>query len=332
MKILITGASGFLGSHLVKKAVASGFETFAGVRASSNTRQFGNLSGLSFVNLPYTDKEKLKSLLSSYKEKYGAFDYIIHNAGLTKCKKKCDFDTVNYLYTKNLVEALVETGSVPEKFLFISSLGALGPGCVDPLEPITCHHTPNPNTLYGESKLKAEKFIESIEDFPYLTVRPTGIYGADDKEYNIYIDTIQNGIEPYLGFKPQYISFIYVDDLVNLIFTMLGSPIIRKSYVVSDGKTYTQQDYAAIVKKHLNKKTIKIVVPLFLTKWISYSLDFIGGLFGIVPTLNADKYKILSCRNWICDISELEHDFGFKPRFFLDEGVKATVEGRKNQK
>lgn len=325
MKILITGASGFVGNHLVHHAAKSGFETFAGVRASSNLSNLQDIPSVTFIDLPYHDKDKLKAYLIECKLKYGKIDYIIHNAGLTKCKKKSDFHRVNYQYTRNFVEALIETDSVPQKFIYMSSLSAIGSGNELTMEPLLANETPHPNTLYGHSKLKAEQFLQATAGFPYLIVRPTGIYGPGDKDYTIYVETIDKGIEPYLGFKPQYISFIYVTDLVSIIFKMLEGTITRKAYFVSDGKSYSQQEYAGIVKKHLQKKTIKITVPLFITKALCYTMDVVGGWFGLVPTLNADKYKIMSCRNWLCDISELEKDFGFKPKYFLNEGVREAV-------
>lgn len=332
MKILITGASGFLGGHLVRKAVESNFETFAGVRATSNVSQFKDLTSVTFVDLPYINKEKLKSYLLECKNQWGTFDYIIHNAGITKCKHESDFDSVNFENTRNFVEALIETDAVPRKFIYISSLGAVGPGNDKTLEPLTLTDIPKPNTLYGVSKLKSEEFLQSTIDFPYLVVRPTGIYGPEDKEYNIYVSTINKGFEPYLGFKPQYLSFIYVTDLVNVIFSMLEGNITRKAYFVSDGQTYTQQEYAQLIKKYLHRKTLKITLPLSIIKALFYGFDVIGGCVGKVPTLNADKYKIMSARNWVCDISELKKDFNYTPHYLLEDGVRETVDWFLKQK
>jgi len=325
MKILITGATGFVGSYLVRAAVDRGYETFAGVRSSSNLNQFKDIPSLTFVDLPYGNKSELKSYLLSCKEQYGKFDYIIHNAGITKCQKKSDFHKVNYENTKNFVEALIETNCIPQKFLYISSLGAIGPGDENTLEPLRGTDTPHPNTLYGLSKLKSEQLLQSTTGFPYIIARPTGVYGPEDKEYNIYVSMVDKGIEAYVGLKPQYMSFIYITDLVKALFPMLESKIEGKAYFISDGQNYTQQIYAGIIKKHLNRKTIKITFPLPIAKFLYYSFDIIGGWFGQVPTLNIDKYKIMSCRNWICDISELTRDFNFKPEYLLESGVKETV-------
>ncbi len=326
MNILVTGASGFLGSNLVHKAVTENFECFAGVRNGSNIGQFSDLESLRFVNLPYKSKDRLVQLLLDYKAQYGKFDYIIHNAGLTKCKKKSDFDEVNFQFTKTFVEALIEADCVPKKFIYISSLSAVGPGRINPFQPIKHTDAPCPNTLYGKSKRKAEEFLESTSNtFPYIIVRSTGIYGPGDKEYNIYISTIDKGIEVQMGFEDQYLSFIYIEDLVNVIFSLLESSIERKAYFVSDGRTYTQKQYIHIVRNHFSGSTVKVILPMSLFKILCYTFDFIGGLFGRVPVLNSDKYKIMSARNWVCDISELEKDIDFTPRYYLEDGIRDTI-------
>lgn len=325
MKILITGATGFVGSYLVRHALAQGFETFAGIRASSNVSQFKDVQNLSFIELPYADKEALKAFFLAFQEKYGGFDYIIHNAGITKCKDYSDFDLVNNQYTQNLVEALIETNCNPTKFMYISTLCAFGHGDETTLEPIRETDLPFPDTHYGVSKLHAERFLQSTTNFPYIIVRPTGVYGPEDKEYNIYISMVDKGMEIYVGGEPQYVSFIYITDLVNILFIMMESTIARKGYFISDGGSYSIQQYAGIVKKHLRKNPITLTIPLWVAKALCYSFDTIGGWFGKVPTLNADKYKILSARNWVCDISNLRQDFNFKPNHLLDTGVKKTV-------
>ncbi|MDR1678926.1 MAG: NAD(P)-dependent oxidoreductase [Prevotellaceae bacterium] len=329
MNILITGASGFLGAYLLRQAVAEGFSVFAGVRASSNVSQFDDLENITFLDLPYHDPQKLEAFLFDCKQVYGKFDYIVHNAGLTKCRHKSDFDRVNFRYTKNFVEALVASDSVPTKFLFVSSLSAVSGGNNG---IIRNSDLPQPNTLYGMSKHYAEDFLESHPGFPYLTVRPTGIYGVGDKDYTIYLNTINHHIEPYLGSGKQHVSFIFVTDLVELIFSMLRSEIVRRAYCVSDGKSYTQQQYAAIVKKALRRRTIKIVVPVFMLKAICNTLDWLGGLFGFVPTLNADKFRILTARNWTCDISDLRRDFDFHPKILLKKGVEECVKAMRKIK
>ncbi len=330
-KILITGASGFIGSFLVEHSLGRGYDTYAGVRASSS-RGYLKDERIKFVDLRYADKEQLIAQLRAWKEQNGKWDYIIHNAGVTKCDDKRDFERVNYGLTKNFVEALIEADMVPQKFVYMSSLSAWGGGNGKTLEPIMLNDEPKPDTTYGKSKLMAEQFISKLSDFPYIFMRPTGVYGPREKDYFVFLKTIKSGLEPSMGFKPQYLTFIYVRDLVKAVFLSIEKNVVRKGYFISDGKVYTNQEYADIVKKHLGKKrTLKVKVPLFLVKGIAMLLDTVCGWFGKSPTLNRDKYNIMRCMNWKCEVEPLQRDLGFVADYDLDRGVEESIVWYKNE-
>lgn len=331
MKILITGASGFIGSFLVEKALEKEFDVYAGVRKSSN-KQYLQDERINFIDLKYADKQALTEQLHDFKREHGKFDYIVHNAGVTKCNNKKDFDRINFEFTKNFVDALVDADMIPQKFVYMSSLSAWGPGDEKTMEPIMLCNEPRPNTAYGFSKLKAEQYIQSIKGFPYIFARPTGVYGPREKDYLVFNKTVKNGLEPSMGFKQQYLTFIYAKDLVNFVFLALESPIVRRGYFITDGHVYTNKEYGDIVKKHLGKKhVIKLKVPLFLVKGISYFLDTVCGWFGKSPTLNKDKYNILKTMNWICEVEPLRRDFDFKAEYDLDKGMKESIEWYKQE-
>ena len=326
MKILVTGASGFIGGFITAEAIGRGYEVYAGIRRTSSRKYLP--AGVQTVELSLGDRERLKSELSAL----GRFDYIIHNAGVTKCNRKTDFDTVNYGYTRNFVEALMESNTVPQKFLLMSSMAAFGPGDPKTLEPVKSSDTPKPDTLYGKSKLKAEQFIAAQKNFPYLFLRPTGVYGPREKDYFVFLKTMNNHLEPAMGMKKQYLTFVYVTDLVKVIFLALESPFLQKAWFVSDGRVYDNREYAAIVKKHLNRWALYLPVPLFLVKAISYTLDTVCGWFGVSPTLNKDKYKIMRATNWKCETEPLQRDLGFEAEYDLDKGIEACVEWYKAEK
>ncbi len=320
-KILITGASGFVGGFLVEEALKRKYEVFAGVRSSSN-RTYLSDPKIKFFESALSNKKFLKETL----KKYGRFDYVIHNAGTTKTCKKDGFDKVNYQFTKNLIEALRETYTLPEKFIYISSLAAYGPGNEKTLEPIKNSDTPQPISLYGESKLKAEKYIKSLDDFPYLIFRPTGVYGPREKDYYLSYKMVKQGLETYIGTSQQHITFIYVKDLTHLIFDSLESPITNKSYFVTDLKRYTTKEFNDIVKQVLNKKTLSMVFPKPIVKILALISEKISCIFlGKVPTLNTEKFKEISSLNWLCESVDLVKDFNYKPEYDLKKGVEESI-------
>ncbi|RLD52030.1 MAG: NAD(P)-dependent oxidoreductase [Bacteroidetes bacterium] len=326
-KILIVGASGFIGGFLVEEALNRGYEVYAGIRSTSN-RQYLSDKRIKFLELKLSDKSNLKQKIKDF----GRFDYVIHNAGLTKSCKKSAFEQVNFQYTKNLTEAFIETENIPDKFIYVSSLDAFGSGNEETMQAIKLSDKPNPQTLYGKSKLKTESYLNSLNGFPNIIIRPTGVYGPRDKGYYLVYKSIKNGIETYIGSRKQVISFIYVKDLARLVFDAAQSEISNKAYFISDLRKYTTEEFNQIVKKELNKKALRIVFPKAVVKILSFIIGNLSCLFGKPATLNMEKYKIISAGNWYCDSSDIVKDFGFKPEYDLKKGIKETITWFKEQK
>jgi len=324
-RILITGASGFIGSFLVEKALEEGYETWAGVRKSSS-REYLNDDRIQFLDLNFGDKNKLKEQLSHFKEKYGKFDYVVHNAGVTKCLDAEDFDKINFRYTANLIDALREVEAVPDKFVLMSSLSAFGVGDEENYTPIKITDTPNPNTAYGKSKLKAECYLRSMDDFPYIILRPTGVYGPREKDYFLMLKTVKSGLDVGAGFKPQHLTFIYVKDLVDAVFLALKTELKNKAYFVADGDVYTDKEYTQLVKQVIEKKRVlSLKVPLWILKAVSIVAESISRITKKPSTLNRDKYIIMKQRNWECDITPLVNDLGFTAKYNLKDGLEESV-------
>ena len=124
--ILITGASGFIGSFIVQEALKRRFGVWAGIRASSSKKYLKERK-IHFLELDFAHPNELRAQLSGHKGTYNKFDYIVHCAGVTKCADKSDFDRVNYLQTKYFVDTLRELNMIPKQFIYISTLSVFGP-------------------------------------------------------------------------------------------------------------------------------------------------------------------------------------------------------------
>jgi nucleoside-diphosphate-sugar epimerase len=309
-KILITGASGFIGSFLVEEALNRNWEVWAGIRRSSS-KEYLQDKRISFIYLHFFNKEQLKEQIKEHITLHGKWDYIIHNAGITKCLDLDEFEKVNHLFTQYFIEALQEVGAVPSKFVLMSSLSAF----------------PKPETAYGKSKWQAEKFLESQLAFPYIILRPTGVYGPREKDYFLMIKAIQFGLDVTAGYEPQRLTFIYVKDLAKAAFLALESPFTGRSYFVADGEVYSDEAYTHIIKTVLGKKfVLKIRIPLFILKSISVISEVISKWTKKPSTLNRDKYKIMKQRDWTCDTLPLQQDLGFKADYDLKRGIEECVE------
>jgi nucleoside-diphosphate-sugar epimerase len=315
-KLLITGTSGFIGSFLVEAAIKKGYQVVAGVRETSN-RIINPL--VSFIVIDYESSDAIAKSIE--KEK---FKFVIHNAGLIQSRHEKEYFHANYLYTRNLVDALQKTDCPPEKFIYTSSLASYGPGN-HPLIPIQITDKQSPITFYGKSKLEAENYLRSLSNFPYVILRPTAVYGP--RERNLYL--VFNLINRHLEFKllktGQVLSFVYVKDLVDCFFQALESDRKQRSYFVSDGNTYSTEELNSTIKKHLNRKTIKIAVPAFILKPAAFVNEIISQITGHSTIFNMDKLNELMSVNWSCNINETIEDLGYEPQYNLDQGIAETI-------
>ena len=324
-KVLVTGASGFIGSFLVEGGLERGMYVWAGVRKTSS-RKYLQDKRIRYAELNFGDKPKLKEQLADHQREHGGWDYIIHCAGVTKCLNREDFDKGNYQATVNFVEALKELDMVPERFMYISSLSIFGPIHEDTYQPICEQDEAQPNTAYGVSKLKSEKYLQSLTDFPYVIYRPTGVYGPRERDYFLMAQSVKQHVDFAAGFKRQDITFIYVKDLVQAVYLGVKPEALRRAYFVSDGEVYASSTFSDLIKEELgNPWLLRIKCPLCLLKLISIIAETGAGWMGKPSTLNRDKYNIMKQRNWRCDISPIVNELGFRPEYLLERGVKETI-------
>jgi len=321
-KILITGASGFIGSFIVEEALRQDMEVWAAVRPSSSRRWLAD-SRIHFIELDLSSPARLKEQLEGR-----AFDYVVHAAGATKCLHKEDFRRVNYVGTKNLVDAILALDMPIRRFIFISSLSVFGAIHErQPYQDITENDMPRPNTAYGRSKLEAERYLDSIgNDFPYIVLRPTGVYGPREKDYFMMARSIAAHTDFAVGFRRQDITFIYVRDLVQAVFLALDRGMSGRKYFLTDGSVYSSADFSNLIRRQLgNPWVLRVTAPVWLLKVVAAVSERVGRISGKAATLNTDKYNILRQRNWRCDIEPAMDELGYHPHYKLDRGVAETM-------
>jgi nucleoside-diphosphate-sugar epimerase len=275
------------------------------------------------VDLPFGDARRLAERLA---EVPGGWDYVVHNAGVTKVTDKKDFMRINALYTKNFVEALSEAGCPPKKFLFMSSLSSYGRGDEKTFRPIELSDPQHPESLYGQSKLVAERYVAEAP-FPYVILHPTGVYGPGDQDYALALQAVRRGFGFSIGLKPQKLTFIYVKDLARLAFLALESPgAMNRHYFVADGDTYTDRDFTRLMQQAVGRRhVIPLRIPLPLVRLACCCSERLARWQNRPVTLNADKYLILRQRNWSCDTAPLRDDLAFIPRYPLARGLAETA-------
>ena len=185
----------------------------------------------------------------------------------------------------------------------MSSLSALGPGDETGYTPLDSRMIPQPNTRYGVSKIKAETFLQTLQDFPWIILRPTGVYGPHEQDYLMMIKCIDAHFDFGVGFRRQMLTFIYVEDLARAIFDAIERSEPQRKYIISEPKAYTQAEFRRIVSKALGRW---FVIPVRLPLWMLSIACKVSEKWGAAKmeatTLNSDKYKIMAQRNWNCGV------------------------------
>ena len=328
MNILITGASGFIGSFIVEEALRQRFETWAAVRGSSS-RQFLTDERIHFIELNLSSEEQLKEQLKGHQ-----FDYVVHAAGVTKCLNKADFHRINTEGTQNLVRAIQALKMPLHRFVYISSLSIMGAiREQQPYTEILESDEAKPNTAYGRSKLEAEQWLDTVEDLPYVILRPTGVYGPRERDYFMMAKSIQSHTDFAVGYKQQDITFVYVTDVVQAVFLACEKGVTGRRYFLSDGEVYQSSTFSNLIRKELgNPWWIRVTAPIWVLRIVTFIGEYVGHLTGKVTALNNDKYNIMRQRNWRCDIKPAQQELGYEPKIKLEEGVRRSIKWYKDNK
>ncbi len=339
MTILVTGASGFIGSYICQEGLDRGMQVWAGMRKSSSKKYLQD-ERMQFAYLDLERPDTLRQQLRELKTQMGGkgWDYVVHAAGATKSLDHEGFFRTNTDGTRNLVEALREQNMVPRRFVFVSSLSIYGAIREQPVRkatqdnpwvyaPILDSDTPQPNTAYGESKLKAEQYLATLKNFPYTILRPTGVYGPRERDYFMMAQSIKQHVDFAVGYKPQEITFVYVMDVVQAVFLAMDAPnAVGKGYFLSDGQIYNSRRFSDLLQEELGDPwVLHIKAPLWFLRIVCTVSGTVCGWMKKLTTLNMDKYHILSQRNWQCDIEPARRDLGYDPQYPLERGVKEAV-------
>lgn len=323
MKALVTGATGFIGSHLVEKLVRSGTQVRCLVRRTSDLQWLRNLP----VEIAYgdcVDEDSLSSLVAGV-------DCVYHLAGATKVKREEDFFTINAGGTKNLIRACLYHSPKMEKFVYLSSQAASGPG-VD--EQMKVESDPDfPISSYGKSKRIAEEVVlDNRSRIPITILRPSAVYGPRDHAFLSFLKLITKKIKFSLPGATQWISMCFVSDLVESLVrsgkTGVGDGEI---FFISDGRRYRMEEIGDAFSSAMRIKAFLLPVPECLIHGIGAISETMSHFTGQPCLLTRGKAKEIVQKNWACDITKAKNMLEYRPTISLTQGTEITVEWyRKN--
>jgi len=313
--ILITGANGFIGSRMCRLFLDKGYCVIAGVRQTSNLTL---LEGLD-IEYRYGDVTQPDTL----PEMVRGVDFVIHNAGLVKAKKRKTFFEVNEGGTRNLFEAVLEHNPEVKKVVYISSLAAAGPSVGG--RPVTELDKPRPMTIYGESKLAGERVALSYGDrLNVAVVRPSGVYGPGDREMYDLFKTVYGHLRPIVGDSNRKIQLVHVDDLCRGIYkAVLSDAESGEVYFICESRAYTMREMMEIFQKGCDRWAVPVSIPGWLFKTIALVSERSFKLVGGTPFLTVNKSAELLAA-WEVATEKARMEIGFEAQIPLEKGVKET--------
>ncbi len=317
LKALVTGGTGFIGSHLVQTLVSKNWNVTCLVRPTSRTNLLKKLR----VKLVIHETNDHKSMEKAVKGQ----NYIFHLAGRIRPASRATYDRANHQLTRNLVEACLSQNPGISRFVYISSISAAGPSL--PSQYSVESQPPSPTSEYGRTKLKGEIAVQDAWDIiPATIIRPPNVYGPRQQETELLIKLISKRIVPLLKERGEMTSLIYIKDLVEGILQAALSPKAQKQiYYLTDGKGYSWRKLILTIKKHVLGNSLFFPIYEKAIFFAAILTDVVMAT-GLVKVFFGRKiWRATTQTPWLFSTSKAEKEFGFHSRYTLEEGIKETV-------
>lgn len=320
MTVLVTGASGFLGSHIVEQLSRSGRRVRALVRKSSNTKF---LQSLENVELAYGAVDDQDSVFGAVE----GVDAIVHAAGLVKARGPAEFHSINTEGTQNLLTAALRHKDQIRRFVLVSSQAAGGPSDAQG-NPVHVGRETAPVTHYGRSKLAAEQAARALKDELGVTIlRPPAIYGPRDREILIFFKSVDKGVLPLTNPLSAKYSMIYGPDCASACIQAIDVDVPSGSvFYLDDGAPVTFAEMIRAVEEALGKRAwMRLPLPRPVVRTAALFSEFYGSWSGQAVMLTRDKCNELF-NQWVCDGKAACEQLAWQPKVQFFEGVKLTAD------
>jgi nucleoside-diphosphate-sugar epimerase len=303
-KVLLTGATGFVGSHIAEALVEANYNVTCTVRQKSNLQWVKNLP-LKYKCGSLNDKNFLEEIVKDV-------NVIVHCAGVVRAMTKEEYFKENVENTKNLCEAVLKNNSNLKKFIFISSQAAMGASRDGSVRKIT--DIPEPVSDYGLSKIEAEKKLKTIFSgkIPYTIFRPASVYGPRDKDVFIFFNLVHKHLRP-ITIKRRFLQLVYVKDVANAVSSSLeNKKTDNNTYYLANSSTYTWADIGKIISCSVGVKSLPLLSPDFIFKTAGFIMDMVSKITKKPAVLNKQKITEMLQDAWVADTSSLESDLNIR--------------------
>jgi dihydroflavonol-4-reductase len=324
VKALVTGATGFIGSHLVELLLQRDYAVRVLLRKTSDTVWLKGLP-IETITGDLFDQRALA-------EAVAGVDIVYHSAGVTKARTAEGYYRANTEGTKNILEAARNRNSGLKRFLHVSSQAAAGPS--PGKEPITEEVEPHPITSYGKSKWASEQECHRLmKELPITIVRPAVVYGPRDKDVFEFFHTMARGLQPMAGLKEKYVSMIHVTDLVRgIVLASENERAAGETYFLTSATSYGWKEIGETTRRMLERRAIRLKIPewgIFTIAAVAEGLAFLSSRPALI---NFEKARDMVQDYWTSSPVKAERDLGFRQEISLEDGIRETVNWYKEHK
>lgn len=315
--VLVTGANGFIGSHLTEALLGRGYRVRCMVR---------RVSDLTFVrDLPvewvYADVRDAKGLRQACQD----VDTICHCAALTRALDLETFLRVNTEGTGALARAAIEANPDLQRFVFVSSQTVAGPS-QSPGDLMDESRSPQPLTWYAKSKWAAEQALLAMNDgLPLTIIRPAAVYGPRDRDFFAYFELVKRGLQLELGRDERWYSLIYVRDLVELVLMAMEKEAALGQTYFACTETRTYKELSQAIADAMNRRPLRITLPEAALTPIALGAKVQARLTGRPALLNEQRVLDIRHRYWLCSGDKARQELGFVPHYDLHTAVRETA-------
>lgn len=323
--VLLTGANGFVGSHVAEALLAGGYTVRCLLRPHSRPAWIETLP-VDICRADYSDANGLARALNGCRA-------VLHFGGATKAPDRESYFRANAGTTQALLEAACRECPDLQLFLLCSSQAALGPS--PSLDPLSEEAPPAPITTYGHSKLAAEQICRQYQGrFPLAILRPPAVYGPRDKDVFIFFKLVRYWLSPTIGSRERYFSLAHAADVAQVARLILGrsNPPEFRLYHVTDGAVHRWSEVSDAIAQALNRRPLHLHVPAGLALGVSRVAQKWSSAAGRVSTINREKLDDLLQQYWLISSQRAVDELGYQPAWDLESGVAMTARWYKDKK
>ncbi len=315
-RVLVTGGTGFIGSHLVDALVQEGVHPRVLVRDRSNTTRLRK-QRVELIQGSLGDLKSLKLAVSGV-------EVVYHAAAATKAPRENAYMRANVEGTQNLVRAMRESSPSPRRLVYLSSLAAAGPSVNG--VPVGVSDKPHPITAYGRSKLLAEQVCEEAGDsFDVVTLRAPVVYGPREKDFLLLFRLAARGLLLSPAGPERLIQLIHVSDLVKALVSAGSAPGATGIYHVAESRSYCWTEVADCISRAVGRSVRTVRVPPVMVHVLAALSEMAALIRGKTTILNREKVKELLAPNWLCETGLAKRELGFEARIPIAAGFAETA-------